>query len=200
MLAVCRRAVRHVPAGVTPNQVTLASFLCTVAAGVCAYLAGFSSWWFIGASGLLFAHWFFDNLDGVLARERGLTSEQGFFLDLFLDALGYTVFFLGAALARYSIGVPLALLIAVLIRELLLLHWMMLRQRFEMPLLGPSEMPTIILVLVILTVFWPRTLATIGGLSLGWIDAAAALATIAYSADIAASAVRLYRHLDPPLS
>lgn len=197
---MCRRAVPHVPAGVTPNQVTVASFLCTVAAGLCAYLAGFSSWWFVGASGLLFVHWFLDNLDGMLARERELTSEQGFFLDLFLDALGYAVFFLGAALGRYSVGIPLALVIVVLLRELLMLHWMLLRRRFEIPALGPSEMPVIILVLVVLTAFWPRTLVTVAGHGLGWIDAAAALATVAYVADIAASAVRLYRQLDPPVS
>jgi len=163
------------------------------------YLASFNRWWFAIGVGSYFIHWFLDNLDGTLARTRGLTSERGFFLDLFLDALGYSALFLGTAFSSYSVRFPLvALLILVLLRELLMLHWMLLRQRFVMPVIGPSELPAIVLVLVVLTAFWPRNLVRVGNVGFGWFDAAASLTAIAYAIDVAVSAVRLYHSLDPP--
>jgi phosphatidylglycerophosphate synthase len=200
IVGICRRTVRFVPAGITPNQITIASFLCVAGSGASVYLAGrLGSWWLVAVVGLYFLHWYLDNLDGTLARSRGQTSDRGFFLDLFLDALGYSAFFLGTAFSRYSAGFPLlALLILVLMRELLMMHWMLLRQRFVMPAVGPSELPLIVLLLAVLTAFWPTELLRLGGVSWGWIDAAAALGAITYAADIGVSAVRLYRALDPP--
>src|SRR3954453_6119475 len=79
--AMSARIVPLVPAGVTPNQVTIASGLCSAVAGGALYLASFGRVWLAVAAAFIFAGWLLDYVDGDLARARGQTSERGYLLD-----------------------------------------------------------------------------------------------------------------------
>jgi archaetidylinositol phosphate synthase len=201
MAFFARRLAPRLPNWVTPNQLTLASLLAMLLAGLCFYLAGRAPGWFVPALLALYVHWLADDLDGALARARKLTSERGFFLDLYLDALGYTALFLGIAFASYtSFILPACYLLVIQLQELLLLHRILLRQEFVIPFPGPSELPPGLTLLSLLTVFRPGTLVRIGGLPVAWFDAAALLFGIVALAQLIFGTIRLATALEgvPP--
>jgi len=76
--------------GVTPNAVTILSFLCALFSGL---MFAFCHWWY--ASGLFLATFFLDALDGKLARFTGTISEFGAKLDNFADFVRKPLCFLG---------------------------------------------------------------------------------------------------------
>ncbi len=84
---------------VTPNQLTICSFLFGLTAGVL-YLGG-SYAYFAAAGSLALVSTIFDAADGMLARGRGQTSRYGAFLDLFLDRIADFVVLAGATFGYY---------------------------------------------------------------------------------------------------
>lgn len=84
---------------VTPNQLTICSFLFGLAAGV-VYLGGTYAY-FVVAGSLALVSTIFDAADGMLARGRGQTSRYGAFLDLFLDRIADFVVLAGASFGYY---------------------------------------------------------------------------------------------------
>lgn len=76
--------------GCTPNQLTVAGFLCAVGAAVLVALhqplAALLAWW-IGR--------LFDGTDGILARQTGAVSDFGGYLDITLDMAAYSAMILG---------------------------------------------------------------------------------------------------------
>lgn len=71
-------------------------------AGLAFFLAGFNPIWFLVAELAVVVHWLADHLDGHLARARGLTSDRGLFLDMYLDMVSVTFLFYGIASASYA--------------------------------------------------------------------------------------------------
>jgi phosphatidylglycerophosphate synthase len=198
-LWVARAALPHVPPGVTPNQVTLFGFACQALAGLSMYLAGRDQAWFVAASALCLLHWLADNLDGELARARGLGSERGFFLDLFLDQVGLAALVLGAGASGYS---PFALWAAyevlILLRSLLLLHRILFRQEFVIPFPGISEVPLFAIALSVLQTFLGSLPVSIGGYTPTWFDALGALLVAVMLWDVVRETVSFARELAPP--
>ena len=84
------------------------------------------------------------------------------------------------------------------LKGLLVLHRILLRQEFVIPFPGPAEMPLGLTLLALLTVFAPRTLLAIGGLPVGWFDAAALLLALTGLAQIAFDTLALARSLEGP--
>jgi len=93
-----------------PNTLTWAAFACAVLAGVSFILTrpefdslfmGYSFVLLFAASVLIFLNAGFDALDGWIARERGIASKRGDFLDHVLDR--YADFFIlgGITLSGY---------------------------------------------------------------------------------------------------
>jgi phosphatidylglycerophosphate synthase len=80
--------------GVSPNQVTCAGFILSLASAylvsVHAFLPALAMWWL---SRLL------DGTDGIYARETNQTSNFGAFLDILLDMSSYSVMVIGFYLA-----------------------------------------------------------------------------------------------------
>jgi archaetidylinositol phosphate synthase len=66
--------------GLTPNSCTIIAFIGSILAGVAFYLGETS----IGVL-MVFVNAFFDAIDGAIAREQGVASQKGDFLDHALD-------------------------------------------------------------------------------------------------------------------
>lgn len=68
-------------AGVTANQVTLAGAAISVAAGAAVALAPDAAWPFFLLPAVLFARMALNAIDGMLAREHGMVSALGHYLN-----------------------------------------------------------------------------------------------------------------------
>lgn len=85
---------------VTPNQLTMCSFLFGLAAGI-AYLGGAPAYFALGGV-LALVSTIFDAADGMLARGKGLTSRYGAFLDIFLDRIADFAVLSGATFGYFK--------------------------------------------------------------------------------------------------
>lgn len=85
-----------VSCGLTPNKVTMAGGLLSIAAGVLAWLDHFYS-----AGGLILASGFLDLIDGAMARLTGKQSKFGAVLDATVDRIGEFALLFGLV-ALYS--------------------------------------------------------------------------------------------------
>ncbi|MBI3965213.1 MAG: CDP-alcohol phosphatidyltransferase family protein [Chloroflexi bacterium] len=195
---ISARIVPHVPARVSPNQVSWIGFGFLAVAALSLYLASFFRAWLFVAALMFFLHWVADYVDGDLARARGLSSQRGFFLDIFLDFLGYTLAAVGLLFASYTQPRLIALWgLLNLFQPILILFWILLRQTFPTPKLGSGETVAVVIVLCVLTFYWDGPALTLGGQPLGWFDLAALGVVLVSSVELVGSAVKLYRSLDP---
>ncbi len=87
---------------VTPNQLTLCSFLFSLVAAV-AFFLGKPIFFTLGGV-LAMISMIFDCADGMLARAKNMTSRYGAYLDIFLDRIADFVVLLGASFgySRYT--------------------------------------------------------------------------------------------------
>jgi phosphatidylglycerophosphate synthase len=96
---------------VTPNQLTL----CGFGVGLLAVPLLAFQWWYLALAAILINR-ILDGLDGALARDKGLSSSAGGFLDICLDFLFYAAVPVGFALADPAQNaLPAAILLAVFI-------------------------------------------------------------------------------------
>ena len=98
--------------GVTPNQVTLAALLLSVAAGGCVALWPEQRWplWLVPAA--LFLRMALNAIDGMLAREHDMTSALGAVLNELGDVVSDAALYLPLALVP---GVPVAGVVAAVL-------------------------------------------------------------------------------------
>ncbi|WP_428625047.1 CDP-alcohol phosphatidyltransferase family protein [Sedimenticola sp.] len=104
---ICRRLAAH---GITPNQITLAALLLSLANG--AALAGYpgTAWPLLLLPATLLLRMALNALDGMLAREHQMQSRLGAVLNELGDVLADTFLYLPLALVP---GVPAALIVAL---------------------------------------------------------------------------------------
>ncbi|MBU0581100.1 MAG: CDP-alcohol phosphatidyltransferase family protein [Candidatus Margulisbacteria bacterium] len=95
------RITKHVArTNLTPNQITFISFLIGMAA---AYLISTAVWKNMVVGGILvILSYVFDNVDGEIARLKGLGSKKGAFIDEILDRIKEGILFFTIALALYK--------------------------------------------------------------------------------------------------
>jgi phosphatidylglycerophosphate synthase len=86
---------------ITPNQLTVFSFLVLIAAAYC--LASLQRWVQVSGGFLVLIAYLFDCLDGDLARLKGLKSPLGAMLDPMLDRFGEFAIILGVAINGWRI-------------------------------------------------------------------------------------------------
>jgi archaetidylinositol phosphate synthase len=90
--------------GLTPNGVSVIAFGVAVAAGGAFYLA--TSLAYVVGAVCVFLNGWLDLVDGALAREQGVASDAGDFLDHVLDRYADIVIIAGlaAGVGRYGLG------------------------------------------------------------------------------------------------
>lgn len=87
------------PTKITPNQITIFSFMWGIAAGLC-FLFGKYNWLVIGAICVQFSQ-ILDCADGMLARTKNMCSDYGSFLDLTVDRVVDFFFLTGISIGLY---------------------------------------------------------------------------------------------------
>lgn len=134
------RIIPLIPVWVTPNLITIFGFAIAVIIAFLYYLASFNKTLLLATPLLICIRWLLDHLDGQVARARNQTSERGFFLDLFLDSLSFTVGAIAIGLASYSIFELWAMVLVItLLRYLLALFRILLKKEFIIPTVGIDE-------------------------------------------------------------
>lgn len=186
----------RVPQGILPNQITIAGFLLGLIAALGLFCLGAHRGWVGVVVAALLANTLADSLDGAIARQRGLTSERGFFLDHLLDQLTFNAWFLAVGLANYALF-PIAVMGALVanLHLILDLYWVHLRGRFPLPRIGPIEIRLTALGLAVLTAIWPAPVVTLGSLGLGWFDLVNGIAVPISFVEFVLSAASLYQQL-----
>jgi archaetidylinositol phosphate synthase len=151
-------------AGITPNALTVASFIVSIAAGIVFYLGGIA----LGTA-LVALNAIFDGLDGALARDMGIASISGDFLDHVIDRYAdifiITGIFAGGA-APWPIGI-LALTGVLMSSYLGTQAQAVGVGRYYGGLLGRADRLVLIIIAGVLTVLIPVEI--LGMNYLGWL-------------------------------
>lgn len=203
-LSLCRRPVRWItgrlaplcPGWLAPDTITCSSLVFSLVAAAALYLAGDSRAWLWLAAVMLVARSVADCLDGEIARRRGLASDHGMFLDIFLDDLSFTAMFLALACASYANFAVIAVAAVVfLLNDIMLNLRIHFLRRHEIPAVSPVEICALMVLGCFLTFFFPRAILRFRGHPLGWFDVLAVFASIYGIVELLVSARRLYVEL-----
>jgi CDP-diacylglycerol--glycerol-3-phosphate 3-phosphatidyltransferase len=100
-------------AGVTANQVTIAAMVLSIGTGVIVYLLAEKQWVWLIVPMVLFVRMALNAIDGMLAREHGMKSALGAYLNELGDMISDTALYL-AFLAYTGVSQPLLLLLIFL--------------------------------------------------------------------------------------
>ena len=131
---------KHIPKSLTPNDVTLVGALGGLFAVVSTLLANVSPLFFIGTLLGLAIHLVADDLDGYVARSRGMSSRAGAYFDLITDVLFSTFLILSFGLTPYcnmavaAFGAPL-----YGVMNVTMMNYIIYFNEFQFPRLGPIE-------------------------------------------------------------
>lgn len=105
--------VRHTPAWVTPDHLTLLGFLAAILIGVSYWLTGRNPAFLWLANLGFILNWYGDSMDGNLARYRKIERPKyGFYIDHTVDTISEVFIFVGIGLSPY-VDLPIALLALV---------------------------------------------------------------------------------------
>ena len=131
---------KHIPKSLTPNDVTLIGALGGLFAVVSTLLANVSPLFFIGTLLGQAIHLMADDLDGYVARSRGMSSRAGAYFDLITDVLFSTFLILSFGLTPYcnmavaAFGAPL-----YGVMNVTMMNYIIYFNEFQFPRLGPIE-------------------------------------------------------------
>lgn len=185
-----------IPMWITPNKITILGFICGIGAAISYYLANFHKFWLLLAAIFIFLHLLADSLDGSVARERKLTSKRGEFLDKILDTIFFFALPVGIGVSSYAnFEIIIFSAIIALLHEVLLLLWVLMKNKWFFPFIGVFEYHFFFIVLTALTYFWHHSIFTLVNYSLGWFDLAVLIAVPLSFIDFCISSFKLFNEL-----
>lgn len=188
---------KHIPQSMTPNDMTLVGALGGLAAIIFTLLANISPWFFIGSIAGIAVHLIADDLDGYIARNRGMSSRAGAYFDLITDVLFSTFLLLAFGLTPYckmSIAAFAAPLYGTM--NVTIMNYIIYFNEFQFPRLGPIEAHLSYAAVCILgMIFREKALLTLGGIGFTVMDIIMFLGMIPMYYEMVRLQVRLFRRL-----
>lgn len=131
---------KHIPEGMTPNQITLIGALGGVFGIVCGFLSQIHVLFLLGTVAGLICHLICDDLDGYVARSRNMSSKSGGYFDLLTDILHITYLIIALSFAgcvSWQIAIFLVPVYALIIFTAM--NYILYLKEFLFPRLGPIE-------------------------------------------------------------
>ena len=133
-------AGKYIPKSMTPNQVTLVGALGGLFSVISTLLTWVSPLFFIGTIVGLLVHLVADDLDGYVARTRGMSSKAGAYFDLITDVLFSTFLIISFGLSPYANIEIMAFAAPVYgIVNVTAMNYIIYFNEFLFPRLGPIE-------------------------------------------------------------
>ena len=134
---------KHIPKNMTPNQMTAVGALGGLFAIISALLSNLSRWFLIGTIAGLLTHLIADDLDGYIARTRGMSSRAGAYFDLITDVLMSTFLLLAFGLTPFAHLAPAAFAAPLYgIMNVTMMNYIIYFNEFQFPRLGPCLLYT----------------------------------------------------------
>lgn len=131
---------KHIPKNMTPNQMTAVGALGGLFAIISVLLSNLSRWFLIGTIAGLLTHLIADDLDGYIARTRGMSSRAGAYFDLITDVLMSTFLLLAFGLTPFAHLAPAAFAAPLYgITNVTMMNYIIYFNEFQFPRLGPVE-------------------------------------------------------------
>lgn len=188
---------KHIPKRMTPNDMTLVGALGGLAAIIFTLLTNISPWFFLGTVLGIAVHLTADDLDGYIARNRGMSSRAGAYFDLITDVLFSTFLLLAFGLTPYC-KMEIAAFAAPLygVTNVTIMNYIIYFNEFQFPRLGPIEAHLSYAVLCILALlFRTKALLTAGGTGFTIMDIIMLAGMIPMYYEMIRLQIRLFRRL-----
>ena len=188
----------HIPKSMTPNQVTTISALGGVFAIIMTLLTNLSRWCWIGTVIGLAVHLVADDLDGFVARSRGLSSKAGAFYDLMVDILFSTFLIISIGLSPVAHLLPMTLAAPLYgIMNVTMMNYIIYFNEFQFPRLGPIEAHLSYTAIAILgMIFEDKAVFKAFGTGVTVVDIFAVIAMIPMYYEMIRMMIALFRRLE----
>ena len=188
----------HIPKSMTPNQVTTISALGGVFAIIMTLLTNLSRWCWIGTVIGLAVHLVADDLDGFVARSRGLSSKAGAFYDLMVDILFSTFLIISIGLSPVAHLLPMTLAAPLYgIMNVTMMNYIIYFNEFQFPRLGPIEAHLSYTAIAILgMIFEDKAVFKVFGTGVTVVDIFAVIAMIPMYYEMIRMMIALFRRLE----
>ncbi|MBP0971484.1 MAG: CDP-alcohol phosphatidyltransferase family protein [Oscillospiraceae bacterium] len=188
---------KHIPKSMTPNDMTLVGALGGLAAVIFTLLTNLSPWFFLGTIAGVAVHLIADDLDGYIARNRGMSSRAGAYFDLITDVLFSTFLLLAMGLTPYC-SMKLAAFAAPLygVTNVTIMNYIIYFNEFQFPRLGPIEAHLSYAAVCILgLIFRTKEIVTIGSVGFTVMDLIMLIGMIPMYYEMIRLQIRLFRRL-----
>lgn len=130
----------RIPKNMTPNQVTFVGAMGCLFAVISTALTNISVFFFIGTILGLLVHLVADDLDGFVARSRGMSSKEGAFFDLTVDVLFTTFLMTALGFSPYANMYVMVFAVPVYgVINVTMMNYIIYYNEFQFPRLGPIE-------------------------------------------------------------
>ncbi len=131
---------KHIPKRITPNQMTFIGALGGLFAIISTFLTNASPLFFIGTIAGLLIHLCADDLDGYVARSRGMASKAGAYFDLITDVMFSTFLIIAFGFSPYGSMAVMVFAVPVYgIVNVTAMNYIIYFNEFLFPRLGPIE-------------------------------------------------------------
>lgn len=188
---------KYIPRSMTPNQVTLVGALGGLASVIFTFLTNISPLFFIGTILGAAVHLVADDLDGYVARTRGMSSKAGAYFDLITDVLYSTFLILAFGLSPYGNIEIFAFAAPVYgIVNVTAMNYIIYFNEFLFPRLGPIEAHLSYAAIAVLSMIFRGPLFTFARLEITVADLIVVIALIPMYYEMIRLEIQLFRRLD----